>query len=85
MVLLGHPEEVGDDQKGVGARRTGSMNSHSPAAWNVSIWRSASTTMNSSFSLSRFGVISRIRSPRWAVCLGGSKAGSWSPKGSWSR
>ena len=29
--------------------------------------------MNSSFSLSRFGVMRRMRSARCAVCLGGSK------------
>ena len=29
--------------------------------------------MNSSFSLRRFGVISRISSARWSVCTGGSK------------
>ncbi len=41
--------------------------------------------MNSSFSFRRLGVIRRISRPRWAVCLGGSNAGSWSPKGSSSR
>ena len=38
------------------------MNSHSPLATNSSSWRSASRHMNSSFSFSRFGVISRISS-----------------------
>ena len=38
--------------------------------------------MNSSFSLSRFGVMSRISRWRWAVWVGGSKAGSWSLNGS---
>ena len=41
--------------------------------------------MNSSFSLSRFGVISRISSPRCSVCFGGSNDGSWSLNGSESR
>ena len=41
--------------------------------------------MNSSFSLSRFGVISPISSARWAVCLGGSNVMIWSPIGSSSR
>ena len=41
--------------------------------------------MNSSFSLSRFGVISRISSARCAVCIGGSSVGSWSLNGSSSR
>ena len=41
--------------------------------------------MNSSFSWSRFGVIRRIRSPRCAVCLGGSKVVTWSLNGSSSR
>ena len=41
--------------------------------------------MNSSFSLRRFGVISRIRRARWSVCTGGSSVGSWSLIGSSSR
>ncbi len=41
--------------------------------------------MNSSFSFSRFGVISRISSARWSVCRGGSNVGSWSLNGSSSR
>ena len=41
--------------------------------------------MNSSFSLSRFGVISRISSPRCSVCFGGSNDGSWSLNGNESR
>ena len=41
--------------------------------------------MNSSFSLRRFGVISRISSARCAVCTGGSNVGSWSLIGSSSR
>ncbi len=41
--------------------------------------------MNSSFSFSRFGVISRMRRPRWSVCRGGSKVGSWSLNGRPSR
>ena len=41
--------------------------------------------MNSSFSLSRFGVMSRIRSPRCAVCTGGSSVGSWSLIGNSAR
>ena len=61
------------------------MNSHVPAATNSSICRSASRHMNSSFSLRRFGVISRISSPRCAVCIGGSSVGSWSLIGSSSR
>ena len=52
---------------------------------NVSIVLSASPHRYSSRSLSRFGVMSRIRSPRWAVCLGGSNEGSWSLNGSSSR
>ena len=38
--------------------------------------------MNSSFSFSRFGVISRMSRWRCAVCVGGSKDGSWSLNGS---
>ncbi len=41
--------------------------------------------MNASFSLRRFGVISRISSARWSVCFGGSNVGSWSLIGSSSR
>ncbi len=41
--------------------------------------------MKSSFSLRRFGVIRRISKARCAVCTGGSKVGSWSLIGSWSR
>ena len=41
--------------------------------------------MSSSFSLSRPGVRSRISSPRWEVCIGGSNDGSWSLNGSSSR
>ena len=41
--------------------------------------------MNASFSPSRFGVISRMSSARWAVCTGGSSVGSWSLIGSSSR
>ncbi len=41
--------------------------------------------MNSSFSLSRLGVISRMRRPRCAVCFGGSMFGSWSLNGISSR
>ena len=41
--------------------------------------------MNSSFSLRRFGVISRINSARWSVWFGGSRVGSWSLNGSLSR
>ena len=41
--------------------------------------------MNSSFSLRRFGVISRISSARCSVCFGGSNVGSWSLNGSSSR
>ena len=37
--------------------------------------------MNSSFSRSRFGVMSRISSARCAVCFGGSNEGSWSLNG----
>ena len=37
--------------------------------------------MNSSFSFRRFGVISRIRSPRCSVWCGGSNDGSWSLNG----
>ena len=61
------------------------MNSHSPPATNSSIWRSASRHMKSSFSLRRFGVISRINMPRWALCFGGSRVGIWSLNGSSSR
>jgi len=41
--------------------------------------------IDASFSLRRLGVISRISSPRWAVCTGGSRVGSWSLIGSSSR
>ena len=34
--------------------------------------------MNSSFSFSRFGVISRIKRPRCSVWRGGSNDGNWS-------
>ena len=61
------------------------MNSHSPSATNSSSWRSASRHMNSSFSLRRFGVISRMSSARCAVWFGGSSVGSWSLIGSSSR
>ena len=49
---------------------------------NSSIWRSASRHMNSSFSRSRFGVISRISSARCAVWIGGSNVSIWSLIGS---
>ena len=49
---------------------------------NPSMRRSANRHMKSSFSLSRFGVMSRISRWRCAVCVGGSKDGSWSLKGS---
>ena len=32
--------------------------------------------MNASFSLRRFGVISRMSNARWSVCFGGSNEGS---------
>ena len=38
--------------------------------------------MNSSFSLRRLGVMSRMSSDRWAVWAGGSMVGSWSDMGS---
>ncbi len=41
--------------------------------------------MNSSFSLRRFGVISRINRARCAVCFGGSNVGIWSLNGRPSR
>ena len=41
--------------------------------------------MASSFSLRRFGVISRISRERWLVWVGGSRVGSWSLNGSSSR
>ncbi len=46
---------------------------------------SANDQRNASFSFSRFGVMSRISSPRCAVCLGGSNDGSWSLNGNSSR
>ena len=61
------------------------MSSQLPPAVNSSIWRSASCQIAASFSLRRFGVRRRRVSPRWAVCFGGSKVGSWSLKGSSSR
>ena len=41
--------------------------------------------MNASLSLSRFGVINRINSPRSRVCIGGSIVTMCSFIGSWSR
>ena len=61
------------------------MNSQAPLAANSSICWSASRHMNASFSLRRFGVISRMSNARWSVCIGGSKVGSWSCIGSLSR
>ncbi len=61
------------------------MKSPSPGARNPSRTWSASTHMASSFSLRRLGVISRISSARWLVCVGGSRVGSWSLNGSSSR
>ena len=61
------------------------MNSQLPRSTNVSSWRSANRHMKSSFSLRRFGVIRRMRRPRWSVWVGGSKVGSWSLIGSESR
>ena len=52
---------------------------------NSSIWPSASRHMNSSFSRSRFGVIRRMSSARWAVWMGGSNVSIWSLNGSSSR
>ena len=68
--------------KGPPSSRTTSQR---PVGRNSSIWRSASDQMNSSFSASRFGVSSRMRSPRWAVCFGGSIVVIWSLKGRPSR
>lgn len=61
------------------------MKSPSPGARNVSSRRSASCHIAASFSLRRRGVISRISSARWSVCVGGSRVGSWSLKGSSAR
>ncbi len=61
------------------------MNSPPVPVRYESSWRSASRPMAASFSLRRFGVISRIRSARWSVCTGGSSVGSWSLIGSSSR
>jgi hypothetical protein len=52
------------------------MNSPSPAARKSSRMSSASCHIASSFSLRRLGVISRINSARWFVCVGGSSVGS---------
>ena len=43
---------------------------------NLSSTSSASRHIASSFSLRRFGVISRINSARWFVWVGGSSVGS---------
>ena len=63
MVLLGYPEEVGDDQHGEGAGEVADELA-SPRARKVSSWRSASRHMNSSFPLSRLGVINRMSRAR---------------------
>ena len=61
------------------------MNSPRPPVRKESRTRSASRHMNSSFSLRRFGVISRISSARWSVCVGGSSVMIWSLIGIASR
>ena len=61
------------------------MNSPPPPVRYGSSWRSASRPIAASFSLRRFGVISRISSARWSVWTGGSSVGSWSLIGSSSR
>jgi hypothetical protein len=54
-VLLGHAEQVGDDEQ---AERSGEFADELAAATNAS------------FSLRRFGVISPISSARWSVWVG---------------
>ncbi len=61
------------------------MNSQWPSAMNSSICWSAARHMNSSFSLRRFGVSSRITRARSWVCMGGSMVTMCSFMGSWSR
>ena len=59
--------------------------SNEPSSKKPSISRSANCHMKSSFSLRRFGVMSRMRRWRCAVWFGGSNEGSWSLNGSSSR
>jgi hypothetical protein len=68
-VLLGHAEQVGDDEQ---AERPANspLNSPRPPVRNESSTRSANSHMNASFSLRRFGVISPISSARWSVWVG---------------
>ena len=84
VVGLGHPEEVGDDVQGERPGEVLDELALAPAT-NWSIWRSARRHMKSSFSLRRFGVISRISMPRWSLCFGGSIVVIWSLNGSSSR
>ena len=82
--LPGHAQQVGDHQQREGAGET--LDEVALARCQEGVQhRSASTHMASSFSLRRFGVISRISRARWLVCVGGSRVGSWSLNGISSR
>ena len=61
------------------------MNSPRPPVRKESRTRSASSHMNASFSLRRFGVISPISRARWSVWVGGSSVMIWSLIGMASR
>ena len=74
MVLLGHPEQVGDDQHGVGLGVLPDELALAPGV-EGSIWSSASRCRTASFSFSRLGVISRIEEPTLGGVLGRIEGG----------
>ena len=81
VIGFGHALEVRND--GEGERlRIGADHLARALSRNPSMRRSANRHMKSSFSLRRFGVMSRISRWRCAVWFGGSNDGSWSLKGS---